>query len=219
MPNLYHGTPVRLYGRYQGEGEALVALRASVNGVELKKSAKLEFPKDDLTNPEIDRMWAWHRVDALLKQADRSGSRQDVLPEVIKLGEGYSIATEYTSFLVLENDAEFQRWKVARNNSLRTDRDRKAQELARAQLEIIRKKAIAGLGPQPEVKLASTQPMAPSPTGVPAVNTPRSSGPGASVPSPASSKKSFDLGGGSGPVGPLFVGLLFILRRLKGKRD
>src|SRR5437867_4839070 len=159
---LCHERRLRLYGRYQDGGEAQVSLRASVNGVELKKTAKLEFPKLDPANPEIDRMWAWHRIDNLLKQADRMGSRNHVISEVVKLGEGYSIVTEYTSFLVLENDAEFQRWKIARNNAVRTDRDRKAQEVARAQLETIRNKAVAGLGPQPEVQLASLQPMAPS---------------------------------------------------------
>jgi Ca-activated chloride channel family protein len=36
-------------------------------------------------HPEIDRMWAWHRIDNLLKEADRNGSRNNILPEVIKL--------------------------------------------------------------------------------------------------------------------------------------
>ena len=54
-------------------------------------------------------MWASRRIDALLKNADRSGSRESVAPEVVRLGETFSIVTEYTSFLVLENDAEFRR--------------------------------------------------------------------------------------------------------------
>jgi Ca-activated chloride channel family protein len=211
-----------VFGRYVGGGDAEVTARGSVNGVEFKQSAKLQFPKSDPANPEIDRMWAWHRIDNLLKQADRNGSRNDVIPEVIKLGEGHSIVTEYTSFIVLENDAEFQRWKIARNNAIRSDRDRKAQELARSNLEKIRNKAIAGLGPQPEVQLASLQPMVPSRAGRP---------PSASAPAPAPasqssasapeprSRRSFDFGGGSGPVGPLFLGLLLALKRLKSKRS
>ena len=34
--------------------------------------------------------------------------------EIVRLGEAYSIASEYTSFLVLPNDAEYQRWKLER---------------------------------------------------------------------------------------------------------
>ena len=66
-------------------------------------------------------MWAWHRVDRLLKEADAGGSRTSVIDEIVRLGEGYSIATEYTSFIVLENDAEFQRWKIDRKNALRIE--------------------------------------------------------------------------------------------------
>jgi Ca-activated chloride channel family protein len=222
LPNLYHGAPIRVFGRYAGGGDAEVTARGSVRGVEFKQSAKLGFPKSDPANPEIDRMWAWHRIDNLLKQADRNGSRHDVIPEVIKLGEGYSIVTEYTSFIVLENDAEFQRWKIARNNSLRSDRDRKAQELARSNLEKLRNKAIAGLGPQPEVQLASLKPMVPARAGSPAsASAPASapaSQPSASAPEPRS-RRGFDFGGGSGPVGPLFLGLLLALRRLRSKRS
>ncbi len=225
LPNLYHGSPIRVYGRYSGGGEAQVSLRASLRGVELKQNATLDFPKQDPGNPEIDRMWASHRIDGLLKQADRTGSRAGVTDEVVKLGEGYSIVTEYTSFLVLENDGEFQRWKIDRRNALRMERDRRAQELTRLDLEKIRNKAVAGIGPQPEVQLASAKPMAPSNVGRPApANRPAP----ATSPSPAPStpprNQSFDFssggggGGGSGPVGPLFVVGLLALRRWKNTR-
>lgn len=223
LPNLYHGSPIRVYGRYSGGGEAQVSLRGSIRGVELKKTAKLDFPKVDADNPEIDRMWASHRIDGLLKQADRTGSRASVTDEVIKLGEGYSIVTEYTSFLVLENDGEYQRWKIDRRNALRMERDRRAHELTRLNLEKIRNKAVAGIGPQPEVQLASTKPMAPSSAGTP---TPTSRPAPASSPSAAPTatpqrNQSFDLGlgggGGSGPVGPMFVVGLLALRRLRRK--
>ncbi len=220
MPNLYHGAPVRIYGRYQGSGTAQVAVRGSVNGVELKQTAQLEFPKRDLANPEIDRMWAWRRIDGLLKQADRTGSRNDVTGEIVRLGEGYSIATEYTSFLVLENDAEYQRWKIARNNLLRTDRDRKAQELARAQLDRIRNKAVANLGPTAEPPpLASAQssahPGITPPTAAP--QTAPAQPPAPANPAPERPRNGFNFGHGSGPVGPLFLGLLLWFRRQQRK--
>jgi Ca-activated chloride channel family protein len=215
LPNLYHGAPLRLYGRYQGGGEAQVTVRGSINGVELKKTARLEFPKQDTANPEIDRMWAWRRIDGLLKEADRTGSRDAAISEVVRLGEGYSIATEYTSFIVLENDAEYQRWKIARNNVLRTGRDRQSQEVARAGLESIRNKSLASLGPQPEPAPANPGQASPAPgarASVPSAPT--------QAPAPAGAPaerggNSFDFGHGSGPVGPLFIGLLLWTRRLR----
>jgi hypothetical protein len=136
----------------------------------------------------------------------------------VRLGEGYSIVTEYTSFLVLENDAEFQRWKIARNNVLRSDRDRKAQEVVRADFEKIRNKAVADLGPQAkEMKLASATPQR---NFTPAAPAPNNSTPAPAATSPTQPKRSvdFNLGGGSGPVGPLFVGLIAMMRLFRPAR-
>ena len=222
LPNLYHGSPVRVYGRYAGGETAQVNVHGNIRGIEFKQGEKLDFPKQDPANPEIDRMWAWHRIDGLLKTADRTGSRGSVQDEVIRLGEGYSIVTEYTSFLVLENDAEYKRWKINRSNALRTERDRKAQAEVRARLDGIRNKALSGLGPQ-EVQVASAKPMAaapvmqPGPFAAPApVSTPA---PAAASPSPSRQSFSFGGGGGSSPVGPGFVGLLYLIRCLRKRRE
>jgi Ca-activated chloride channel family protein len=219
LPNLYHGAPIRLYGRYTGGADATVSLRASVNGVELKQAAKLEFPKQDPANPELERMWAWRKIDQLLKDADRTGSRAAVVDEVVRLGEAYSIVTEYTSFLVLENDVEFQRWKIARNNVLRSERDRQAQQVVRAQLDTMRNKALSNLGPQPPnapVQVASAAPQA-RPNVAPTATAPAPR-PTTSTPAPRPTQsRDFNIGGG-GPVGPLFVGLLLWLRRMTRKQ-
>jgi hypothetical protein len=141
-----------------------------------------------------------------------------VIDDIVRLGEGYSIATEYTSFLVLENDAEFQRWKIARNNVLRTDRDRKAQEVVRSQLDAMRNKALADLGPQPDRPLlAVARPSQPPTLAAPQrAPSPQNVAP-AIAPAPRS-RQSSDFGLGSGPVGPLFLGLLLWVRRLRQKK-
>jgi Ca-activated chloride channel family protein len=208
LPNLYHGTPIRLFGRYAKGGTADVKLRATINGRALEQAAKLEFPKEDLDNPEINRLWATHRIDSLLKDADRRGSRDSVRDEVIRLGEAFSVVTEYTSFLVLENDAEYQRWKITRRNLEGIAVDRKAQEKRQQQLETLRNKALADLGPaateakaapaaQP-AQLASTQP-------TPANSTPAP--PVTSSPPPRRLGQNWDIG--TSPIGPL--GLVFAL--------
>ncbi len=147
LGNLNHGMPVRMYGRYRTAGPAQVTLSALVAGKELKQSVNVEFPAEDRSNPQVERMWAWRRVDGLLKQADAAGSRKGVIEDVVRLGEGYSIATEYTSFIVLENDAEYQRWRIDRRNALRMTRDRDAAQALAMNLESIRAKAAADIGP------------------------------------------------------------------------
>ena len=137
---------MRLYGRYREPGPVALTIRGDLGGKTFERTLHIDLPGDEAENPEIERMWAWHRVQRLLKDADRAGSRQEVLDEIVRLGEGYSIVTEYTSFLVLENDAEYRRWKIERRNALRIERDRKQQERVREQLDNLRKQA-SDLGP------------------------------------------------------------------------
>jgi Ca-activated chloride channel family protein len=160
VSNLYHGTPVRAYGRYRKGGEARITVRADVDGADLSQAATITFPTKESGNPEIERMWALHRMQRLLKEADRTGSRDTVIGEIVRLGEAYSIVSEYTSFLVLENDAEYQRWKLDRHNVLRTARDRRQQRDLDAQLAALRQAVPEGLGTASDLA-RNSQPVAP----------------------------------------------------------
>jgi Ca-activated chloride channel family protein len=207
LPDLYHGSPIRLYGRYKGSGTAQVAVSADVRGLPFRQGGDLSFPGEDTGNPEIERMWAWKRIDRLLKTADRTDARASVKDQVVALGEAYSIVSEYTSFLVLENDAEFQRWQIERRNVARTGRDRKAQERRQELLDALRTKALADLGPQAAERAAEAAkpPQAP---GVPAAS------PASASPGPATRPSNgVDLSIGTGPVGVLFVFAAAWLRR------
>jgi Ca-activated chloride channel homolog len=102
----------------------------------------------DKSNSEIERMWAWQKIDRLLKEADLSGSRGPAVDEIVRLGEGYSIVTEYTSFIVLENDAEYRRWKIDRRNELRLARDRQQRQAFQAEWTRVREQSLANVGPR-----------------------------------------------------------------------
>lgn len=215
LPNLYHGMPVRVYGRYRGTGPATVHIAGNIRGKPLDTTAKLDFPKQDAGNPEIERMWASRRIDRLAKNPDDAA-----ITEIVRLGEAFSVTSEWTSFLVLENDAEYARWKIERRNVLRLARDRSSQEQLRARLETIRDRAAADLGPQP-TQVASIKPTAAAtPAAVPSVATPMNPAP-ASSPAPSRpSNQSWNIGGGggSGPVGPLFVIVTGWLMRRKNRK-
>jgi Ca-activated chloride channel family protein len=148
LPNLYHGVPLRIYGRYDKAGATNVTIKGDVQGQPFAQSVKVELPAEDDTNPEIERMWAWKRVDQLLAAARERGETNAVVGEIVRLCEDFSIASEYASFIVLENDAEYQRWKIERKNLGRLQRDRAAQTRVREQLEALRNEAISKLGPQ-----------------------------------------------------------------------
>jgi Ca-activated chloride channel homolog len=87
LPDLYHGMPVRVYGRYRQGGPVSVTINAEINGAPFDQSVALEFPSEKSANPEIERMWAWKKVDRLLKDSERDGSRSAVVEDIVRLGE------------------------------------------------------------------------------------------------------------------------------------
>jgi Ca-activated chloride channel family protein len=148
LPDLYHGSPLRVYGRYQGAGAMNVTVDGDALGAPFEQSAKVTLPDVEASNPEIERMWAFHRVQRLMGENRRLGENSAIVDEIVQLCEGYSIAGEYASFIVLENDQEYRRWKIDRRNASRIQRDRASRAAIRQQLEQMREQSLASLGPQ-----------------------------------------------------------------------
>ena len=147
LPNLYHGQPVRLYGRYKTSGAAKVVVSAEILGSPLNQALEVTLPAANDKNPEIERMWAFHRVERLMGE-DRGKGAASNRDEIVRLCEGYSITSEFASLIVLENDAEYQRWKIDRRNATRIVRDRRAQTAVRQQLEAMRRQTAQSIGPK-----------------------------------------------------------------------
>ncbi len=147
LPNLYYGQPIRMYGRYRNSGPVKLQVQAEIQGSLMEQKVDVDLPSAEESNPQIDRMWASHRVERLLNK-QRAGATDDQVSEVVRLCEGYSIVSQYASFLVLENDAEYQRWQIARRNATRIERDRGAQAALRQKLDELQRQASAQLGPR-----------------------------------------------------------------------
>lgn len=227
LPNLYYGQPIRVYGRYRTSGPAKLRVQAEVLGSPLDQTLEITLPEKDDANPQIERMWASHRVERLMAE-DRAGGGRSQAGEIVRLCEGYSIVSEYASFIVLENDAEYQRWQIERRNATRVERDRAAQAALRAQLDRLRQKAAQQIGPTESASAtavnrpASAQPAPSTSTAAsPAPNT------GVSPPSPPAASRSGDIdvprssgGGGGGAIDPVtaLVGLGLAAAGLAARR-
>ncbi len=124
LPNLYHGQPIRLYGRYRDSGPAKLQVQAEVQGSPWSKQVDVDLPgcRGIQSADRSDVGLAPSRAAA---EQQRAGATDDQVSEVVRLCEGYSIVSQYASFLVLENDAEYQRWQIARRNATRIERDRR----------------------------------------------------------------------------------------------
>jgi Ca-activated chloride channel homolog len=132
MINLYHGGQFVLYGRYRGTGDAKLTLAADIAGEARTIALDAKFPAADASAPEIQRMWAWHRIQDLLRAEHDGNASASVQNDVVALGTAYSITSPYTSFLVLENEQMYRDFGVERRNRERLATERTAQATRQA---------------------------------------------------------------------------------------
>ena len=78
-------------------------------------TAKVSLKDAEQGNSFIPRLWARMHLDNLLEQ----GSSDAIKHDIIALSEEYQIITPYTSFLVLESDADRERSAVKRRFQMR----------------------------------------------------------------------------------------------------
>ena len=64
-------------------------------------SLKVDLPAESVAHPELPRLWAQVRVDALLDQIAREGETRQAVDEIIRLSRRYKFVTPYTSFLAV----------------------------------------------------------------------------------------------------------------------
>ena len=132
LPNVAAGSQQIVMGRYlpfasagplAGEGQGVRALvqegevvvTGTFDGKPVRWTSKVSLKDAEEGNSFIPRLWARMHLDDLLSQ----GSSQGVQDEVVALSEEYHIMTPYTSFLVLESDADRERFKVKRPFQMR----------------------------------------------------------------------------------------------------
>ena len=123
LPNVPVGTQQILVGRYLPElasggkvdqqGEVIVT---GLRGKErVKFAARISFKDAEDGNSFIPRLWGRAHLDHLLAQ----GPSSLIHDEIIRLSEEFHIITPFTSLLVLETDADRERFGVQRRYEMR----------------------------------------------------------------------------------------------------
>lgn len=77
------------------------AAHATRDGAALAARARVNLPAKSLEHPELPRLWAQARVNALLEQIARDGETRAAVDEIIRLARKYKLVTPYTSFLAV----------------------------------------------------------------------------------------------------------------------
>jgi Ca-activated chloride channel family protein len=96
---VYDGSLAAWVGDYLAPRKRISFMAHADNG--LRAVAKVELPAKSLDHPELPRLWAQARVNALLAQIARDGETRAAIDEIIALSRRYKFVTPYTSFLAV----------------------------------------------------------------------------------------------------------------------
>lgn len=136
---IYRGQQLAFFGRYDGAGMATVTLSTRQTGEDREYTTSFEFPEIDTANPEIERLWAWHQVEAIeAKRAIGKVPAGEASTAIRDLGVAYQLVTDETSMLVLSDEA-FTRHGIERRNKDRIATERKAQATRRTRPPVNRR--------------------------------------------------------------------------------
>ncbi len=118
LPNVPAGRQQIVLGRYLPEGNDQVGeviVSGTLGGEQVRYRSRITLAEAEEGNSFIPRLWARKHLDQLLAQ----GRSQEIQNEIINLSEEFHIMTPYTSLLVLETDADRERFKVKRRFQMR----------------------------------------------------------------------------------------------------
>ena len=184
--NLYHGQQLVMFGQYSKSEKVVFELKGRINGQEKNWTCIADLPEVDTDNPELERLWALSQIDDVMQEIRDEGENETLRRRVVELGTEYSLVTDYTSMLVLE-EHRFKDFGIDRKNRDRVQNERTAQQQRQKQ-------------PVKNYRVDQNQP------------------PESQKKDTFNGRKSPGFGNGSGPVGPLFVGLIMWLNRRKRKQ-
>jgi len=98
----FSGSMASWVGRYQKpQDNVSITAHGLRDGVPVEISGKTNLPRESFEHPQLPRLWARARVDALLEKIERDGEDQASIDEIIRLARQYKFVTPYTSFLAV----------------------------------------------------------------------------------------------------------------------
>ena len=98
----FSGSLASWVGRYQKPQENVsFKVHAVRDGTPVEMTGKVSLPRESFDHPQLPRLWARARVDALLEKIEREGEDQATIDEIIRLARQYKFVTPYTSFLAV----------------------------------------------------------------------------------------------------------------------
>ena len=102
-------------------------MQVRMTGEDKDYVTEFDFPDVDTLNPELERLWAMDTIETIeWEKSVGLSSPEESESAITDLALQYQLVTDYTSMLVLSDEA-FTRHGVDRRNQDRISKERKAQ--------------------------------------------------------------------------------------------
>ena len=96
----FDGSSLAFVGRYRTPSPRMNVTVTGQFGTEtIRLSRDVVLPELADIHSHLPRVWARARVDALLREMDLNGEREDYIAEIIRLSQKYRFVTPYTAFI------------------------------------------------------------------------------------------------------------------------
>ncbi|HID77369.1 MAG TPA: hypothetical protein EYP56_15410, partial [Planctomycetaceae bacterium] len=107
------GEPLEIYGRVPKTNRIRLTVVTRRAGRQERREWELDTG-DQQDDVFVGRLWAQKRMEALRRREWWGASRPQLREQIVRLSQEWSLLCPYTAFLVLESEADYQRWNVVR---------------------------------------------------------------------------------------------------------
>jgi Ca-activated chloride channel family protein len=125
--SLYRGQQLIVFGHYWNDGEANVTVDGKVSGEYKNYSTTFEFPEIATLHPEIERLWAFAKIEDLENRIDYFGADADIEQAIVDVAVENGLVTDYTSMIVLREE-RFEQLGFNRFNKKRVEKEQLARQ-------------------------------------------------------------------------------------------
>jgi Ca-activated chloride channel family protein len=125
--SLYRGQQLIVFGHYWDSGEASVSINGWISGKEKTYTSTFDFPETGTLHPEIERLWAFAKIEDMQNRLDYFGNDADIEQAITDVAIEYGLVTDYTSMIVMREE-RFQELGIKRLNRSRVEREQLARQ-------------------------------------------------------------------------------------------
>ena len=125
--SLYRGQQLIVFGHYWGSGETSVSVKGQISGETKSYTTSFEFPETGTLHPEIERLWAFAKIEDLQNRLDYFGGDADIEQAITDIAIENGLVTDYTSMIVLREE-RFKELGIKRLNRSRVESEQLARQ-------------------------------------------------------------------------------------------